>query len=274
VWHWEDKTEPALARRARKAIWKMEKLAQSCRELTGAIGKKASKRIVRLPYSAPPNEAAIALVNKVGKRHHWQITSKNFQKVIADCEAVLPKIEKTLPKIDKRVAAQQQAERRAEAKERTAEYQQQVQQTEQRETARQQRLAAILAKRPPGAEALIVAEYIEALGRTIKHPVGANTKSCVGAKIEHSVAIGWRFTEHEDFRRLRHVAATFPATAHLGPTAPRSIEHFGSCAAGEGHHLKGNQSSRWRVRSIPVAYLIRDIYYDIEDALPDTEGEQ
>ena len=77
------------------------------------------------------------------------------------------------------------------------------------QAAERQNEAAILAKRPANAKALIVAEFHEA-----DSDLQADYHN---HKITRRVAIGWRTTARESFKQLRKAASTFPATVHLGP---------------------------------------------------------
>ena len=64
-------------------------------------------------------------------------------------------------------------------------------------------------KRPPKAQALIVAELAQ-------DDCDSQT-DYFATKTLRTVAIGWRTGKREDFRQLRKAAAGFPETAHLGP---------------------------------------------------------
>ena len=68
---------------------------------------------------------------------------------------------------------------------------------------------AILEKRPPNAQALIVAE--------MNHDQTDIQTDYFSHCVTRRVLIGWRTTKRESFAQLRRAAANHPQTAHLGP---------------------------------------------------------
>jgi hypothetical protein len=72
-------------------------------------------------------------------------------------------------------------------------------------------------------------------------------------KTTRCLAIGYRSGKREDFAQLRHVAASFPETAHL---AAKETERRDNYSMGAGNYLSdhgsANSGSGWVVRSYPL----------------------
>lgn len=252
-WRAED-----LGPRQFKAFDKMLRTLRSERNshtrLTGVVGVKEDSYGVFTFGGGPVNEAAIEAWDALGEQFGWVVSRKTLKAVRAAAEAAIEKARAGRPVVDERRTPEEDAEIRREQEERNAE--------ERERTARREaNHDAIRAKAPAGAVALILAQYDEdKCDLMTDYFAHATTRT---------VAIGWRFSKREDFRRLREVAATFPETAHLGPDAPEDIEHRENWSMGSGNYLKDghNHSTGWRVRSTPFTGRALP-YAVIEDRLP------
>ncbi len=227
--------------------------------LTGVVGVKEDSYAVSTfgASSDPANEAAIEAWDALGEQFNWSVSKKNLKAVRAAAEAAIEKARAGRPVVDERRTPEADAEQRREQEERNA---------EQRERLDRFKAShdALRAKAPAGAVAIIFANYDEDRSDAMTDYFAHTTTRIV--------AIGWRFSKREDFRRLREVAATFPETAHLGPDAPKSIEHRDNYSMGSGNYLKDGytNSTGWRVKSIELKYERAFPYSEVEDHLPGT----
>lgn len=203
---WTSEAGPIQTKRATKAIAAFLSYAKSTVEIYGTHGKPETERrsLVRIMGIGGTGsgvcESGAVVYRRVGESHGWTITAKNYKTVIADLEA--GRAEVTLPVDDKRITPEVEAER-AEASAKAAK------DREESEAKRAEAWAAIEAKKPARAEAVIVAEYEQDESDTMT--------DYFATKTTRRVAIGWRTGKREDFRQLRAAAATFPETAHMRP---------------------------------------------------------
>lgn len=116
--------------------------------------------------------------------------------------------------------------------------------------------AAVLAKKPAGAQAVIIAEL---------HEDKCDMMSdYFNSQVVRTVAIGWRTGSKEDFRQLRRAAAGWSETAHLDAANAERRENY---SMGKGNYLATSSYSGWHVRSYPVESTYR-MYRVVEDHLP------
>jgi hypothetical protein len=227
-------------------------------ELTGVRGGREDRCVLWSQFGGPDNARARELWNGVGERFAWTITKANFQEIERALLEALPLAQAGRPVIDNRRDPAEDAVLQAKIAERNAE-------DKRRQEAVDAARAAVVAKRPPGAAALIVAELDEDTSDSMTDYFAHTTARCV--------AIGWRTGSREDFRQLRRAATGFPETAHLGPDAPDAVEHRENYSMGSGNYLKdgGSHSSGWKVRSWGInadGTLERGGWHVLEDALP------
>lgn len=232
-------------------------------ELTGTVGGVEHSTVLWSPFGGGPgNVKARELYEAIGERFAWTITDTNRHALEQAAREALPLAQAGRPTIDRRQSADEAQRREAEAQARDAE-------RLKREAEADASVGAILAKRPPGAAALIVAELEQDDSDIMTDYFATSIKRCV--------AIGWRTGRREDFRQLRRAAASFPDTAHLGPDAPADVEHRDNYSMGAGNYLKasGRYSTGWRVVSRDVGKDGRLGWHGsvpLEDALPSAEA--
>jgi hypothetical protein len=138
----------------------------------------------------------------LGDAFGWALTNANLQDFERAAAGTLKKCRDLRPVEDKR---RTEEEKKAAADRMAAS----LEASRERERALEACHAAILAKRPPWARALIVA--------TLQEDKSDAQTDYFGHQDVRHVAIGWRSGEREDFKQMRQAAATFPETAHLGP---------------------------------------------------------
>ncbi len=207
-------------------------------ELRGIIGGEERRAELTAVCGNPSDESLTAL-DTIGQQFDWTVTRENYGEIATALELATANL--VLPVDDCREEAGEVAQRQAESASRR---QEQDRQHEQCETA----YAAVIAKRPAGAEALIVAifDQDDSDSMTDYH----------NHKMTRVVAIGWRRGKREDFRQLRAAAALFPDTAHLGPQAGAEVEHRENWSMGSGNYVKAghDDSTGWRVKSQELSY--------------------
>lgn len=142
-----------------------------------------------------PTESCQMVMDAIGEKYGYEITAENYRAIVADLEAATASL--TLPEEDCRTTDTERAER------------QQRLEAQRRESEELAASAAILAKRPSWAEAVIVAEL---------HEDDSDSMSDYhNHKVTRRVVIGWRKGKRESFPQLRKAAAQFEPTRHLGP---------------------------------------------------------
>ena len=200
---WASTAGPRQLKGVQRALSGILGAGRSRVELTGVHGKPETEHrgTYMQPFSTPSAES-LAAWDELGKRYGWTITRDNHKGIVHDACKARADLLASLPVDDKRRTQEQEAEsdeRNAADTERWA-----------REAAeRNANQAAIMAKAPSWARALIVAEDRE-----------NDSDSMTDYFASHStreVAIGWRRSSREDFRALRAAAGGFEPTAHLGP---------------------------------------------------------
>ncbi len=242
----------AVTAAIRKIIWE----GKTSVELTGVVGQPESYNewATTDMFGAPRLEASVAL-DAIGERYGWQVTAANYKQLVADCEAAAADLVTSRPVRDNRRTPEQEAERLAFVEERELAHRAA---TETKTAIRD----ALMAQKPAGAKAVIVAELRE----DDSDPM---TDYCNNVTARR-VAIGWRFSSREDFRALRAAAASFPETAHLGSVealgawaqehgvdgAGLELEHRDNYSMGAGNYLSDHgwdgSGSGWVVKSYPV----------------------
>jgi SAM-dependent methyltransferase len=240
---------PRQTKRVTEAVRALEWRGKTHIQITGVVGGEEHRAELTQPFSEPSAEASAALY-AIGEQFGWRITSDNGGAIVAALEEATQNL--VLPVEDFRrtadEAAQLQTARQRDEQERDG----------QRQRVEASR-AAILAKRPAGAEALILAE--------LDQDDSDSMTDYHNHRTTRVVAIGWRTGKREDFRQLHKAAAGFPETAHLGLDAPADVEHRENWSMGSGNYLKAghDDASGWRVVSREPERLPFAI---IEDALP------
>jgi len=216
----------------------------------------------------PWQPGAAETLQAIQDKYAATVTGENHRAIIALIDAATAKLKQTRPVIDKRTTPEQRAESKRLYEER-----------EREQAQRDQKYRAvweqILAKRPPRAEAVIVAQ----LEKDESEPWGDYSAS----KTVRRVAIGWRTGKREDFRQLRRAAAQFPETRHLGPDSPVSprgrelertraeeVEHRDTYSNGNGNWVGEDRYSGWQVQSIDLNSKLFSLEHPdmIEDLLP------
>ena len=209
-----------------------------------------------------PHQHVIEAVEALGEQFDWTITRANYKDVIAAAEAATIECEAKRPVNDHRITPEEDAARKQANEKRNEDF-------KRVEQERKEAAARIMAKKPAGARAVIVAELEQDDCDTQSDYFNTTTaRRC---------AIGWRFSAREDFKRLREVAATFEETKHLGPDAPEEIEHRENYSRGKGNYLKdgGCYDSGWVVKSVSLDYFGSCWEYEdcLDEAPASVEGE-
>lgn len=247
---------PRQAKRLEKALTKLRSERHQHTRITGVVGGEENRYSVFTPFGGGPvNDAAVAAFDAVGERFGWVATPKTLKAVEEALAAALEASRAGRKVVDERRTPEQEAEIQQRIQANNAEVHEQQRRVEANH-------AALLAKAPAGATALITAELDEDKCDLMTDYFAHSTSRVV--------AIGWRFSAREDFRRLREVAAAFPETAHLGPDAVKEVEHRDNYSMGSGNYLKAGHThdSGWRVRSHELKYRHGLPSREIEDALP------
>lgn len=149
---------------------------------------------------AAPSASCVSALEEIGERYAYTITRDNYRAIVADCEAATKAL--PVPKEDLRTTPEQRAALAAAMSEDNDRH------AKHAEACRLS-IAAIIAKKPTWADALIVAIHDEDDSDPMSDYHNHTS--------DRHVAIGWRKGKREDFRQLREAASCFPDTAHLGP---------------------------------------------------------
>lgn len=241
---------PRQVKDLQKAMGALQWEGKNHDEITGVVGGE-ERRSTFAGMCEPPRAEVTALDEAIRARYDHQITRENVRAIIADYEAALPEARKSRPVVDSRRSADEAADLAAKMAAQTAE-------REAREAAQNAILEQVMAKAPPGAKALIYAEYHEDTSDLMTDYHGSRTT--------RTVAIGFRTGSREDFRQLRAAAAAFPETAHMASDETlaeweqanrervyRRLEHRENYSMGGGNFLSDHNSSDsgsgWVVKS-------------------------
>lgn len=190
--------------------WELERLAP---EKRAQLEREGSRVVISAMFTRTSAADAIdAKYQALGERFGWTLTNDNLAEVEQAAAECLQECRALRPVNDKRGKCVRCggasgkgvlcAKCRAEDAERN-------QEREKGEQAAKAAAAAIEAKRPAWAGAVILAVLEEDKSDIMTDYHGSATKRVV--------AIGWRKGQREDFKQLRAAAARFPETAHLGP---------------------------------------------------------
>lgn len=191
---WSSTAGPRQTKAVNQAINNLTWRGRSYRQITDH-----GECILTRPF-APPSEACTRAAEEIGERYGWSITRDNYRAVVAAMEAATQALE--MPTVDTRSTPEQREARALADQQRAAA-------EAERKAAIDASRASLEAKRPPRAQALIVAELDENASDSMSDYFNHHTT--------RRVAIGWRYSAKEDFSAMRRAAAGFRETAHLGP---------------------------------------------------------
>jgi hypothetical protein len=253
---------PRQIKNVEKALRDVSWEGKTFTRLSGVMGEPEgpyNRTTMTSPLGQARPETAEVL-RAVGERFDYQVTRKTLPDILAALESARVALVASRPIEDERITQDEQRERndasRAREVERAA------------ESAIDDALRAeVIAKMPAGAKALIVAQCKEDQSDPMTDYFANSTTRCV--------AIGWRMTSREDFKRLHAVAGTFVETAHLasaealvawsadqypeGTTnyvAKDAGEHRDNYSMGAGNYLSDHgwdgSGSGWVVKSYSV----------------------
>lgn len=207
-----DPPGPRQAKALSHALRSLRSLRSSWVEVLGVKGDPASETRYVVSACFGPGEGGPfplpgMLEDEIGQAHGWTVARASVRDVTAAVEAATKRAREALPVVDRRrepaeVVAQSARMAAADA-ERAA-----------RNAGDAEAWRAIMAKRPDGAAAVIVAREIVDQSDLMTDYFGSTRG--------RPHAIGWRTGSREDFRQLRAAAARFPATAHMAETICRA----------------------------------------------------
>ena len=234
------------------ALHEFHRQIQTYRELNGVRGKPETQNVTILwsPFTPNGNAEISALWETFGNKHGWLVTKDNKAVVLQECLELTAKAAAMVPLVDKLRDPEVDEKNQRERVEREKERQEKSEQCAKA-------FAAVMAKKPVGAECLIVAEYEEDRCDSQSDYFNVETTRIV--------AIGWRRGKKEDFRQLREAAGHFVETVSL-KKADEKAEHRDNYSMGTGNYLKNGTRYRtgWAVRS----HFGNAPSLIIEDALP------
>jgi len=193
---------PIQLKRVQKALSAVNWEGKTFTRLSGVVGEpegRFDRTTMTEPFGTARPETAEVLAD-VGERFDYTITKKNVNEVIAALEGARVHLAANRPERDERITKEEKAERVARV---DAMHVAQSAGAAIQEELRKQVIAAM----PDGAKALIVAQCKEDDSDPMTDYFSNKTQRCV--------AIGWRFSAREDFKRLHAVAGTFVETEHL-----------------------------------------------------------
>lgn len=198
---WTSAAGPLQTKRVNAAIGALKWRGRTRVELRGVIGDPASESRSELTAMCAPESAeSLAALDAIGEKYGHTVTRENAAAIVYDLEAAAAAL--VLPVDDVRRAPAEvkaQADRAAESD----------QKWKEERRAAEASAAALMAKKPDWAAALIIAE--------LRQDDSDSMTDYFAHSITRVVAIGWRKGKREDFRQLRAAAAGFPGTEHLGP---------------------------------------------------------
>lgn len=191
---WRSSAGPRQTKAAQEAIARLRLRGKAKIEVTD----NGRSEVVDL--SGDQSRQSILAEHAIGQKFAWTITAENYCQIVEAFDTAARGLK--LQEVDRRTTPEERAAHQAASEKYRAECEERVRKTRQIQDE-------IMAKRPPKAAALIVAELNEDASdlMTDYH----------GHKTTRRVAIGWRTGKRESFKQLRAAAATFPETAHLGP---------------------------------------------------------
>ena len=221
-------------------------------ELSGVIGGKEHTAAL-MSLMGPVRPEVLALDEAIRVKYDYTITRQNIRAIIADYAAALPEARTSRPVDDNRRSAEEDAEITARMAAQDAEVK------AQRDAANAI-LNQVMAKKPAGAKALIIAEYHVDASDVMTDYFASHTR--------RTVAIGWRYSSREDFKALHTAARQFSETAGTDFT-----EHRDNHSMGAGNYLSDHgwagAGTGWLIKSrdLPCTYLSLS-----GDALPEHTG--
>jgi hypothetical protein len=228
---------PIQVKRVNAAISSLSMEGKTVVELTGVFGGETRETVLVDVFGPVRPEVAEAR-QRIGENFGWRLTPQNHHEVVAALEQAARECKATRRVVDKRITPEEDRERRALVEARHREHRERA----EREAAL---MEEVRAKAPAGAEAVVVAE--------LQEDTSDPMTDYFANKTVRSVAIGYRFGKREDFAQLRHVATSFPETAHL---AAKETERRDNYSMGAGNYLSdhgsANSGSGWVVRSYPL----------------------
>ena len=264
----DDTPGPRQVSAARKALGTLRFAGRGEKTLTGTIGGIVwEAHTMGCLTTGERAQCTIDAEHSIGVSCAWTITKKNAAKIRKRIEAATVAADATIPIIDERITPEAAEERDAK---RLADCQALSAANEdtqsKAEAERATDCAPILAKKPPGSTAVIVAQF-DASDSDMMTDYHAHHST-------RTVVIGYRSGTRENFRALRLAAGTFEPTSHLGPDASSEVEHRDNHSMGGGNFLKDGyqHDSGWRVfsRNLTSEGGIPALYGDtIEDGIPE-----
>jgi hypothetical protein len=240
---------PRQLKDLQKAIRDLNWEGRTYSEVSGTIGGEEHRSsYVNVMGTVRPE--VTALDEAIREVYNSEVTKANVRSIIADYEAALPEAKLSRPVDDKRITPEVRAEQDARIAARHAEEQ-------AVSDAHKVIMDAVMAKAPPAAKALIIAEYRKDASDPMSDYSASHT--------QRAIAIGWRFSSREDFRALAAAAAQFSET-----TGVTFTEHRDNHSMGHGNYLSDHgwagSGTGWLIRSyaLPARYLQLS-----EDAIPE-----
>ena len=229
-------------------------------QIGGIIGRPETYRRSNWSTSRDTsNTPGEDLGEAIGQAAGWTVSRENVRGLTSELLGAATTANAATPTKDNRITQEEHDRKTLEQNKLTAE---QHARRDAAQAAAAESHAAILAKKPANAKALIVAE--------LDKDESDGMSDYFSHKTLRRVAIGWRTTGRESFPQLRKAALNFPETAHLGPNAERfpstkempwatfDIEHRDNgCVCSENYLKKGHlHSDGWRVSSYKLKHLI------------------
>lgn len=261
---WTSSAGPIQTKKVVKALGELKRLASSHKEWSGvkpAPGMPDTAPDARdlstlwSPFGPATFPAALEALDAIEKKYGLLITRENHGDIIAEATITAERLAKDIPVIDNR--REYEAAKIMDTARANADLQRQLEDDKAKASH-----AAIMAKRPPWAAALIIAVY--------QKDDSDSMTDYFASHDERIVAIGWRKGQREDFKQLRRAAWNFKETAHL-TSGPDAFEHRENYSMGAGNYLSagGHHSTGWIVRS---ESLPLNLYKAIEDGIPEGGG--
>jgi len=197
---WTTQAGPKQTKAVSKAINDFDWESKTYQEVYGTKGVDEHTSTLTQMFGGAREDAAPLMV-AIYEKHQGLITRENYGLIERDIRAAIETLKASRPVKDARRDPEEVAETNALCAEREA----------VRDAAAAVKKVvtdAVLAKKPAGAAALIVAiETVDDSDMMTDYHGEHTTKT---------VAIGWRFSSREDFKALRAAAGAYEPTAHLG----------------------------------------------------------